>query len=582
MKYIKIVFVMFLMGTMLSIGVLAESVTGKCGENAIWEYDTATKTLTISGKGDIDDIQYEYNEKYSTGYVQPWIEYSQQIETVIISEGIHSIGSYAFSNHFSLKKIELPKSLFVINDFAFYQSGKKIDSIYIPSEVLAISPSCFHRTDLCSITVDENNDFYKSVDGVLYDKEMSKLIHYPSCKNSVSYTLPNSVTEICEYAFTGNSSLRKINLPESLEYIGYDAFFNLYMLEEITIPAKTWYIDEGNFNFCDNLKVINVAKDNQSYSSEDGVLFDKEKTKLIIFPSRKNIDEYIVPETVIRIMPAAFYLSKIGNITLPSNLMEIGYDAFLSCHNLETIYIPESVEVLEWSVFYDCMNLKELYFLGDLPFGDNPEYYDYEEDIPPLCVEDIVYSDYGEINIYYLYNKKGWNALDKAYLKDLEINLIPFSLSEAEAEESETEKEPLNTVESTDTTEEGFAEVDEETPETILDKDMEEETSLQVNFIETAKTYIPYVIIVIIVATVVVIIIVVVKKRPVSKKANTKVSRICSKCGFIYDDDLDFCAKCGTPYTIPKEVKGNSTCPECGFELEEGTLFCGNCGRKIT
>ena len=176
--------------------------------------------------------------------------------------------------------------------------------------------------DLKIIEVDNANLFFVSENNVLFDKEKTTLICYPSGRLENNYTIPESVVNIGNLAFGGSSNLNltSITIPKSVKNIGYEAFLGCSGLTSIiipesvisigngafggcngltsvTIPASVENIGDGPFHNCNNLMTIEVENTNSSYMSENGVLFDKEKTTLICYPAGKS-GSYTIPNGI--------------------------------------------------------------------------------------------------------------------------------------------------------------------------------------------------------------------------------------------------------------------------------------------
>ena len=136
--------------------------------------------------------------------------------------------------------------------------------------------------------------------------------------------------------------IKKIIIPETIEYVDpYNTFWDLH-----------------------NLEAIEVAEGNRFYSSQDGVLFDKDKTVLLKFPIGKA-GEYEIPNTVKVINDYAFYsCSKITGVTIPDSVLAINQEAFFDCDGLTSVKIPVGTEILSYEVFADCSNLTDIYILN--------------------------------------------------------------------------------------------------------------------------------------------------------------------------------------------------------------------------
>ena len=213
-----------------------------------------------------------------------------------------------------------------------------------------------------------------------------KSIGINAFKNCVSLTdinIPGSVTSIGSAAFFNCVSLSDITIPDSVTSIGSSAFLYCASLKSVNIPYSVTDIGDIAFSACKNLSNINVDKYNSNYSSVYGVLYDKNKTKLISCPAKlnyvvgmpdslKRIEEYaffgctelqniVIPSKVTYIGLSAFELcKKLSSVSLPNSLTTIGKDAFYSCESLTDIVIPDSVTLINYYAFYNCKSLKSV------------------------------------------------------------------------------------------------------------------------------------------------------------------------------------------------------------------------------
>ena len=237
---------------------------------------------------------------------------------------VTSIGDEAFVNCSGLTSVTIPEGVTSIRDEAFYRSG--LTSVVIPSSVASIGVWAFRScSGLTAITVDAANTEYGSLDGVLFNKSQSTLIQYPG-GISGSYTIPEGVTSIGYWAFSGCDSLTSVTIPEGLTSIGGGAFF-----------------------YCSGLTVITVDAANTEYGSLNGVLFDKSQSTLIQYPAGMS-----------------------GSYTIPSSVTSIEDSAFYACVDLTSVTIPSSVASIGGSAFYACSGLRSAFFQGDAPaLGSN-------------------------------------------------------------------------------------------------------------------------------------------------------------------------------------------------------------------
>ncbi|MGN0475795.1 MAG: leucine-rich repeat protein, partial [Ruminococcus sp.] len=188
--------------------------TGKCR----WSYDEATKTLTISGNGKM--------ENYYDSWDTPWQDFCDKINKVVIENGVTNIGDYAFSYCSNLTSVTIPDSVTSIGYDAFSYC-KKLTEVTIPKSVTSIEDSSFTGcSSLTKIEVDKNNRNYSSISGNLYNKSQTELLQYALGKTDSSFTIPNSVTGIVDNVFKGCTNLTSITIPDSVTYIGSEAFRN--------------------------------------------------------------------------------------------------------------------------------------------------------------------------------------------------------------------------------------------------------------------------------------------------------------------------------------------------------------------
>ncbi|GHT51672.1 hypothetical protein AGMMS49982_09730 [Bacteroidia bacterium] len=224
-----------------------------------------------------------------------------------IPNSVTAIGSSAFSYCSGLTgALTIPNSVTYIGGGAF-SSCIGLTSVTIPNSVTAIDNSAFYGcSGLTAINVDGANTRYSSVDGVVFNKAQDTLVMYPAGKQG-AYTIPNSVTAIGNYAFYGCSGLTgALTIPNSVTAIGNNAFYNCSGLTgALTIPNSVTAIDNGAFYGCSGLTAINVDDANATYSSVDGVVFNKDKTTLVMYPAGKQ-GAYTIPNSVTAIGSSAF------------------------------------------------------------------------------------------------------------------------------------------------------------------------------------------------------------------------------------------------------------------------------------
>ena len=235
-------------------------------------------------------------------------------------------------------------SVRTIDDCAFrFCSG--LTSVTIPNSVTYIFSSAFSRcSGLTTVTIGNS---------VTYIGNSA----FEDCSGLTTVTIPNSVTSIDRYAFWDCSGLTSVTIGNSVTRIGYAAFCDCSGLTSVTIPNSVTSIDHTAFSGCSKLTEINVDSANTKYTSENGVLFNKDKTTIVRYPANKTETTYTIPNSVTSIGYAAFYkCSSLTSVTIPNSATSIGSSAFEGCSGLTSIKIPNSVTSIGYMAFYSCTN----------------------------------------------------------------------------------------------------------------------------------------------------------------------------------------------------------------------------------
>ncbi|MBQ7646214.1 MAG: leucine-rich repeat domain-containing protein, partial [Clostridia bacterium] len=250
----------------------ARVIGGTCGDDLTWTLDRVSGELLITGTGDMYD--------YTFDFPAPWNEYPSEIISVVISEGVTSVGKEAFGgslidvklpdtlkrigvNAFSataISEIVLPDSLEYIGMYAFFECMELEKDVYIPENVSYIGHCAFSNcSSLKKITVAEKNEYYRSIDGILYDKDASALICCPAGQNRSSYTLPDSVTSIEDEAFTQCKMIKRVILPDGLQKVG-DFAFKASSIESVVIPDGVTELGFAAFEACKSLTSADLGR----------------------------------------------------------------------------------------------------------------------------------------------------------------------------------------------------------------------------------------------------------------------------------------------------------------------------------
>ncbi|MEE1060579.1 MAG: leucine-rich repeat domain-containing protein [Ruminococcus sp.] len=341
-------------------------------------------------------------------------------EIYAVFDGVTSIGRFAFGECTNLENITMPDSVTSIGDHAFFKC-LKLTSVIIPDGVISIGNDTF--SGCCTLK-----------DIVIHDNVTSIGAHaFNECTSLENITIPDSVTYIGYYAFSDCSNLASIYLPNSEISIYHYAFQNCTALEMIKIPEQANLLYEGidgafpQFEGCVNLKNIEIAQENSKHSSIDGVIFNKEKTKLLFCPEGKSGD-YTIPDGVGRICAFAFSNCKnITNIIIPDSVYQIDGYAFKNCTGITSISIPESVNTIGYyggwydnNIFTNCTNLKTL------KVAENNNYYS--------TIDNVLYNNNKTELIYCSSGKYGDFAVPEtvtsltAYAFDEAVNITSLTL----------------------------------------------------------------------------------------------------------------------------------------------------------
>jgi hypothetical protein len=272
---------------------------------------------------------YEYQIENGTIRIQRYIGPGGEvtIPDAIGSLPVTSIGGWAFSGCTSLTSITIPNSVTFIGESAF--SGcTSLSSITLPDRIVRIGDGTFSDcTSLTSMRIPAR------VTAVGYAA-------FSGCTSLVgTIIIPEKVTSLGERAFSGCVNLAEFSLPEGLREIGDWSFSGCTHLSTFVIPDSVTQIGQGDLVGCASLTAIYAGPANRSYSSLDGVLFDKGQTTLIVYPESKA-GAYTVPDSVRNISSQAFSgCSGLTEITIPGGATNIAYDAFSGCTSLVAIAV---------------------------------------------------------------------------------------------------------------------------------------------------------------------------------------------------------------------------------------------------
>ena len=266
-----------------------------------------------------------------------------------------SIGDNAFRYSDDLTSVSIPNSVTTIGSEAFYGSDG-LTSVKIPNSVTSIGSRAFSECKgLIEINVDDNNKEYSSIDGVLYNKDVSELICYPCGMPLNSFSIPNSVTKIGNSAFSGCDGLTSVTIPNSVMTIGEYAFFSCTCLTSVTIGNNVTTIGGSAFSRCKSLTSVTIP--NSVTTIEDSA-----------FSSCKDLTSVTIPNSVTTIGNDVFSgCDGLTSVTIGYSVTTIGNNAFLNCDGLTSVTIGYSVTTIGEDAFSGCGNIKEIYCQPVIP-----------------------------------------------------------------------------------------------------------------------------------------------------------------------------------------------------------------------
>ena len=416
----------------LNLTAYADVQTGKCGDNVTYSLDTETGVLTISGTGKMT--------AFSRFDDSPFYQNSN-IKSVIIGNGVTSIGDYVFEGCENLTSVTIPNTVISIGDDAFdcctsltnvtipdrvtsigneaFYYCKSLTSVTIPDSVTSIGSYAFcgcksltsvsigngvtniysfafvDCTSLTSVTIPDSVtsigdyafDGCTSLAGVTVGNGVTSIGSgaFIGCESLTSVTIPDSVTSIGSYAFDGCTSLTSITIPDSVTSIGDRAFYNCTSLTSVTIPNSVTSIRDSTFKNCTSLTSVTIP---DSVTSIDNYAFY----------SCWDLTSVTIPDSVTNIGDDAFgNCTSLTSVTIPDSVTNIGDDAFKGCMSLTSVTIPDSVTSIGYATFEGCKRLTSVTIPNSVTSIGNNAFCECES------LKDVYYtasqSEWNKINI---------------------------------------------------------------------------------------------------------------------------------------------------------------------------------------
>ena len=303
-------------------------------------------TLTITGEGIIPNSYHPWLDGLDEGHPSP-------VKKIVFTEGITEIGSSVINyRHSAVRSVVFPNTLKKIGSWNFEGLGN-LESVHLPDGLLEIERWCFCNCDnitsviiprsithigwgvftschsLLNIYVEDNNQYYYSRDGVLFDE--NTLLCYPIGKKETSYTIPDGIIGIEVDAFRDCGYLEELFFPDGLCSISR-SFQSCKALSRVELPETLTYINEAAFGECESLRTIIIPDNTQTMGDN---IFPK---TTIIICSKNSTAEYYAKKNGNHIL----YRDELQDNCLPSSIMVIEEEAFLD-DGFKTIFIPSTV-----------------------------------------------------------------------------------------------------------------------------------------------------------------------------------------------------------------------------------------------
>lgn len=326
------------------------------------------------------------------------------VTSLTLPATIRSIGSHCFYNC-NFTTLQLPDSLRSLGDHAFLYS--RIESLHLPAHFEAYDECTFWARNLMSITVDEDNPRYRSIDGWLYSKDSLTLCIVPSGETG-AVAVPQFVQHLGKMAFGFCSQITSVTLPEGLVSIGDFAFNCCATVDGIVVPSTVTHIGVCPFSYCPQMTNLSIASGNSHYVMDGLMVYSsdydtlvschKSGTTVTLNPNLKVLGGFenntwvrniVIPETVTDITENCFngcqissialpaHMKSIGrkafsendrlaSVTMPQTLLSMGQGAFEHCYALTSIVIPDSLRIIPKEAFNSCIRLSSITWNNDV------------------------------------------------------------------------------------------------------------------------------------------------------------------------------------------------------------------------
>ncbi len=345
-----------------AVSASALNATGQCGDNVYWEYNITTDELVISGTGPMTDYENYYSSPF----------YSNNIKSVVINDGVTTIGDYAFFDCGSLTEVTIPDSVTIIGEEAFYFCDS-LTNVTFGNSVTTIGDWAFGYC--CSLTEVTIGDSVTTIGDWAFGY----------CCSLTEVIIGDSVTTIGDRAFYECDSLTEVTIPDSVTTIGYAAFSDCDSLTEVTIGDSVTTIGDYAFSDCDSLKSITIGNSVTTIGNSVTTIGNS------AFFSCDSLTEVVIGDSVTTIGDDAFYwCDSLTKVTIPDSVTTIGDSAFCYCDSLTTIAVDENNRYFsndEYGVLFN----KDKTTLIQYPIGNQRTAYAIPDSV--TTIGDLAFSD---------------------------------------------------------------------------------------------------------------------------------------------------------------------------------------------
>lgn len=259
-----------------------------------------------------------------------------------IPEGTLFLNRSAFASAKHLTRLTFPESITWLDADALW-GAEAMTELVLPASMKNMGDGSMpYQGALQKVEITQGNQWYQSVDGVVYSRDGKTLVYFP-CGKGGTYDIPEGVTAISVYAFQGNGSLEGLTLPEGVTMLPAGIFSSMSALKALTLPASLQSMEDWSMPTGESFQAVTVREGNSQYQSIDGVLFSRDGKTLLYYPSGRQ-----------------------GNYTVPEGTISLAGSAFASAYGLRSITFPEGITALPDYLFSGAANLEEVHLPASL------------------------------------------------------------------------------------------------------------------------------------------------------------------------------------------------------------------------